>query len=305
MKNEHHVSGLKVVLAFAAIYLVWGSTYLAILLAIKSIPPFFMIAARFLIAGMLLFSWCLLKKYPLPSITLLLKNSLAGILMLCFGTGAVTWVEQYLSSGLTAIIVAMAPIWFVLLDKRKWHFHLSNKKIIFGLLIGLAGVALLFSDSATFNLQGNRMQFVSIFVMIFGSLMWVSGSLYSKYHASEGASPVNTAVQMLAAGAALLVIGFAFGEHHILDLQKITWELAMALVYQIIFGSLLAYMAYVWLLTVRTPSLVGTYALVNPAVAVFLGWLIADEKIMLNQVIALLIILSGVVMVTFTKRPSA
>lgn len=261
-----------------------------------------MIAARFLIAGMLLFIWCIARKYPLPSSAFVLKNSLAGILMLCFGTGAVAWVEQYLSSGLTAIIVAMAPIWFVLLDKRKWQFHLSNKRIIAGLLIGLGGVVLLFSDSATFNMQENRMQFMSIFVMMFGSLMWVTGSLYSKYHASEGASPVNTAVQMLAAGVGLLVIGFAFGEQHIFDLQKITLESAAALIYQVVFGSLLAYMAYVWLLTVRTPSLVGTYALVNPAVAVFLGWLVADEKILLNQVIALLIILSGVVMVTFTKR---
>ncbi len=261
-----------------------------------------MIGARFLIAGMLLLIWCIAVKHPMPSASLVLKNSLAGVLMLCFGTGAVAWVEQYLSSGLTAIIVAMAPIWFVLLDKRKWQYHLKNKKIIFGLLVGLGGVVLLFSDSATFNLQGNRMQFMSIFVMVFGSIMWVTGSLYSKYKASEGAAPVNTAIQMLGAGAALLLIAFAFGEHHILNLQKITWESAAALLYQIVFGSLLAYMAYVWLLTVRTPSLVGTYALVNPAVAVFLGWLIADEKILFNQVIALMIILSGVVLVTFTKR---
>jgi drug/metabolite transporter (DMT)-like permease len=292
---------LKVILAFAAIYVIWGSTYLGILIAMETIPPFIMVGTRFLAAGLLLFLYCLAKGFRLPDRQLILKNSFSGLLMLYFGTGAVVWVEQYISSGLTAILIAAAPLWYIVLDKYLWSFHFKNKSIVAGILIGLAGVALLVSDKTTFNFSQNKFAVYSIFVLVVGNISWVLGSLFIKYNTKEGSSTMNAALQMLAAGVFLLLTALLSGEHHRFNVSTISWRSLSALLYLILFGSLIAYSAFVWLLTVKPPSIVGTHALVNPVVAVLLGWLIADEKFNAIQITALFIILAGVVMVNFTK----
>ena len=161
-----------VILAFAAIYMIWGSTYLGILLAIESIPPFIMAATRFLVAGSLLFAWALWKGEKLPDLRSITRISLSGMLMLFIGNGAVTWVEQYLPSGLAAIIVATVPLWFIILDKREWRFYFSNKQIIIGLLIGFAGVILLFAGKAAGDLFTDRMKFISLLVLTGGIISW-------------------------------------------------------------------------------------------------------------------------------------
>lgn len=304
MIKENRLFLLKIILAFASIYIIWGSTYVAIVVAMQSIPPFLMLGIRFFIAGLILFLWCVIKKYPMLSFNLWLRNSFAGILMLYCGTGAVAWVEQYIPSGLTAILVAIAPFWYVILDKRLWHFHFTNKKIIAGLLVGLVGVILLFSDKKTFDFSGEKMA-ISIIVLMTGNILWVSGSLFTKYNIKGGSPIVNSALQMLAAGTALILTGLIIGEQHQLVLQNVTWQATAALLYLIIFGSLAGYLSFVWLLTVRPPSVVGTHALINPVVAVFLGWLLAGEQIQLIQVIGLIIILSGVVLVNFSKVKKA
>ena len=143
---------LLVLAAFAAVYVIWGSTYLAILFAIKTIPPFFMAGSRFLIAGIVLLSWALIKGERIPDKNSVLKISLAGILMLSIGNASLAWVEQYLPSGLAAILVATVPLWFVVLDKRQWNFYFSNKQIILGLIVGFAGVVLLFSGKSSADL---------------------------------------------------------------------------------------------------------------------------------------------------------
>lgn len=287
-----------VIAAFAAIYIIWGSTYLAILIAIKNIPPFLMAGARFLTAGLLLFAWCRLRGATLPASSSLRKISFGGILMLFFGTGTVVWVEQYISSGLAAIIVAALPLWFVVLDKRQWKFHFSNRRIIAGLLVGFAGVLLLFADSKSFSFAGDKMKIISFFVLMGGTVSWAIGSLYSKYTPVEGSPAMKAAIQMMAAGAASLIAGFISGEHHRFAWSNIHWQAVVAFTYLITIGSLVGYMAYVWLLGVRSAAMVGTYAYVNPAVAVFLGWLIAGEQISRQQLIALAVILLGVLLVS-------
>jgi drug/metabolite transporter (DMT)-like permease len=299
--NAHSPALLKVILAFAAIYIIWGSTYLGILIAMQSIPQFIMVGTRFLVAGLLLLLFSIIRRYPLPTRKLVFKNSLSGFLMLYCGTGAVVWVEQYISSGLTAILIASAPLWYIVLDKFLWSFHFKNKRIITGILIGLAGVALLVSDNTTFDFSQHKFAFYSIFVLLFGNISWVIGSLFVKYNTKGGSSIMNASVQMIAAGIGLLLTAFITGEHHRFSFAAITWQSLTALLYLIVFGSLIAYSAFVWLLAVRPPSIVGTHALVNPVVAVLLGWLIADEKFNATQIVALFIILAGVVMVNFTK----
>ncbi len=292
-----------VIAAFAAIYIIWGSTYLGILLAIETIPPFFMAGIRFLIAGILLLVWGLLKGEKFPDSNSIAKISFSGLLMLFIGNGAVTWVEQYLPSGLAAIIVATVPLWFVLLDKRQWKFYFSNKQIIIGLCIGFAGVVLLFAGKSA-DLFSDRMKFISLLVLIGGTIAWTAGSLFAKYRKMEGSTTMKVAIQMLAAGIAFFILAFSLNEQQGFAVDKITGKSIAALAYLIIFGSMVGYLAYMWLLGVKPASLVGTYAYVNPVVAVFLGWLIAAENISLQQGIGLGIIILGLMIVNFSKEKS-
>src|SRR5215212_4688381 len=170
-----------VIAAFAAVYLIWGSTYLAILIAVKDIPPFLMAGIRFFIAGLILFIWCRLQGEHTPSFHSLKRISFAGILMLFCGTTSLIWVEQYISSGIAAIIVATVPLWFVVLDKRQWKFYFSQKLIIIGLLVGFSGVLMLFLGKGEASLTADKMKMISFIVLLVGSMIWVIGSLYAKY----------------------------------------------------------------------------------------------------------------------------
>lgn len=291
-----------IIAAFAALYLIWGSTYIAIRIALESIPPFVMAGVRFFIAGVLLYAWCRFRGQSTPAISSFLKISWSGILMLFWGTGSLVWAEQYIPSGLASIIVATLPLWFVIIDKRHWSFHLSNKWIIAGLVIGFAGVLLLFADKKMTGISSNPNTLLSIGVLTAGTIIWAIGSLYAKYTPMEGSAAMKASIQMMTAGLLALIIGFIIGEHHQPKLQSISTNSFLAVIYLITMGSLVAYMAYVWLLEVRPPSLVGTYAYVNPVVAVFLGWWLLNESVSSQQLIALAIILGGVVLVNFSKE---
>lgn len=292
-----------IIAAFAAIYIVWGSTYIAILFAIKNIPVFMMSGIRFFTAGLILITWCRLQGQPVPKLNSITQISFSGILMLFFGTGAVAWVEQYIPSSLAAIIVATVPLWLVLIDKRQWSFHFSSKWFIIGLVIGFAGVLLLFADRNTFSFSGDKMKLVSFFVMIAGSVSWAIGSLFLKYKKIDGTPAMKAAIQMIAAGILFIIVSAVTREEVVWS--NIPLSSILGLIYLIVMGSLLGYMAYIWLLTVRPPALVGTYAYVNPVVALLLGWLIVDEQITRHQVIALVVILIGVLLVNFPKEKEA
>jgi drug/metabolite transporter (DMT)-like permease len=291
-----------VLAAFAAVYLIWGSTYLAILLAIKTIPPFFMAGSRFIIAGLLLLIYALIKGERIPDLKSVWKISLAGILMLSVGNALVAWVEQYLPSGLVAILVATVPLWFVILDKRQWKFHFSNKQIILGLIVGFAGVILLFAGKGAADLFDSRMKIISLILLLIGTIGWTIGSLYSKYQKIQGSTLMKVAIQMVAAGIINFIGGFFLREQQNFVFENISWESVGALAYLIVMGSLVAYMAYVWLLSIRPASLVGTYAYVNPVVAVFLGWLIADEHVNIQKIIGLIVVIAGLVIVNLSKE---
>ena len=300
--SEKKPSQSLVIAAFASLYIIWGSTYIAILIALKDIPPFLLAGIRFIIAGMLLYIWCRVKGESTPPLKSFAVISFSGILMLFFGTGSLVWVEQYIPTGIAAIIIATVPLWFVLLDKRQWKFHFNNKFIVIGLLIGFSGVLTLFAGNNSFSFSGNKMKFISFIVLLIGSLLWAAGSLYSKYTPAEGSTGMKASIQMMAAGFVSLIPAFASGEQHHFVLSHVSTPVIMAIIYLVSFGSLIGYISYIWLLSVRPPSLVGTYAYVNPVVAVFLGWLIADEQIGYRQVVALVIILAGVIIVNFSKE---
>jgi drug/metabolite transporter (DMT)-like permease len=305
----HHISTNKepskllVLTAFAALYIIWGSTYLAIRIGIKTVPPFFLVGIRFLVAGAILFAWCLYKGEKMPSLHVVSNIAVGGILMLFMGNGAVSWAEQYLPSGIAAIIVATVPLWFVLLDKGQWKFYFSNKIIILGFLVGFAGVLLLFAGKGSTDFLGDKKKLLGFFVLLTGTMAWASGSLYSKYRKVDASVTMKASVQMLAAGVVSVTAGLLLGEQHEMPLSGISLQSLYALLYLVFMGSLVGYMSYIWLLSVKPASTVGTYAYVNPVVAVFLGWLIADEKITFQQVLALVVILAGVILVNFAPQP--
>src|SRR5579871_6705960 len=269
-----------IIAAFASVYIFWGSTYIAIALAIKSTPPFLMAAIRFFIAGIILFIWCMARGEKVPDKMSVTKNSLAGILML---------------------FIATTPFWFILLDKKHWKDNFSDKFILIGLMIGLTGIIMLSANKGSINWHGGKMQIISFFVLLMGSALWSTGSLYSKYSVTCGSTSIKASIQMMAAGLFALLISLIVGEFNNFAWSQITWSSINAMLYLITFGSLVGFIAYIWLLDVRPPAIVGTYAYVNPAVAMFLGWWILSEKITGIQIISLFIILSGVLLVNLSK----
>ena len=286
-----------VLAAFASIYLIWGSTYFAILVGLHTIPPFMLLSMRFCIAGLLLLGWCLAKGER-PAAAATLQHAFAGVLMLFGGTGAVVWVEQYISSGMAAIIVASMPFWFVLLDYRQWSFNFSNGLILTGVLIGFAGILYLFG---TGGWQGSDTRLWAMPVQIAGCIMWATGSLYLKYRPASVSTTLGAGIQMLAAGVFSLLVSAQQGEVAHFSLAAVSTESWLGIAYLVVFGSLIGYLSYVWLLGIRPTVQVGTYAYINPVVAVLLGWMLASEPFAWRQLAALGIILGGVLLINLPK----
>lgn len=296
------ISPVMVIVAFATVYLVWGSTYFFIQKAVQHIPPMILGALRFLIAGLLMMGWCLLKGERIGTWPQIKPAIISGLLLLLVGNGAVIWVEKSLPSSFVAILLSSAPIWFVALDKPKWKENLTNRSTILGLIIGFIGVILLFSEKAAVavSLTGNNYEIIGFFILIIGSISWAGGSLYSKYH-SSGSTTVSSAWQMLAAGTAFMLGSFLSHEWNGFELQSVTTISWLSLLYLILFGSLAAYSAYVWLLQVRPATQVSTYAYVNPVVAVLLGVFFAGEHMSLVQTSGFVVILSSVLLINLAK----
>ncbi len=290
-----------VIAAFASIYLIWGSTYLAILIGLETIPPFILLGARFFIAGLLLLVWRMARgeRAPMPAAR---QHAFAGVLMLFGGTGAVVWVEQYISSGLAAILVASMPFWFVLLDYKQWSFNFSNGLIMSGILVGFAGVLYLFGQGGNLSWSGElSAQLFAMLVLMLGCVAWAAGSLYLKYRSAPVSTALGAGIQMFAAGVFSLMVGWQQGEFAGFSWGAVSLGSWVGLFYLISFGSLLGYLSYIWLLKRRPTVQVGTYAYVNPVVALLLGWLIASEPFAWQQLVALSLILAGVLLINFPK----
>jgi drug/metabolite transporter (DMT)-like permease len=285
----------RIALAFAAIYLVWGSTYLAIRYAIETIPPFLMAGTRFLIAGGALYLWSRLTGAERPSRAAWAATAVTGILMLAVGNGAVTWSEQRIPSGIAALLVASVALWMVLLEFLRKNGTRPTKLAIVGLMLGFGGVALLVGPAALSN--AGDLDVLASLVLVGASLSWAAGSVYSRVLPRPPSASVGSGMQMLAGGIVLFIVGMSSGELGRLDLSGVTTRSALSLGYLIVFGSLVGFTAYAWLLRVCTPAAVATYAYVNPIVAMLLGWLIAGEEFGPRMILAAAIILSGVALI--------
>jgi drug/metabolite transporter (DMT)-like permease len=303
-QQQQRVSPVMVILAFATVYIVWGSTYFFIQKAVHGFPPFLLGALRFLVAGLLLLGWSAIRGEKIFDRQNLKQYAIAGVLMLFIGNGAVIWVEQYMPSAVVAILISSSPIWFVVLDKPKWLDNFRNKSIIAGLVIGLAGVILLFGEKIqqAFADGSGRLEIGGMAIIVIGTMAWAGGSLYSKYKSTKGSATVSTAWQMLIAGIAFLPGSFLRSELNGFDWSTVPTDAWLSLLYLIFFGSIAGFSAYVWLLQVRPATQVSTYAYVNPVVAVLLGVLFANENISLLQVVGLVIILTSVLIINMAKQ---
>jgi drug/metabolite transporter (DMT)-like permease len=296
-------SSLLVIIAFATVYIVWGSTYFFIQMAIQGIPAMLMGAMRYTIAGLLMLGWCALKGDKIWVKRDVINSAVSGLLMLAIGNGIVIWVEQALPSAMVAIMISANPIWFVVLDKRNWRENLTSTATIVGLIIGFAGVILLFGEQVANTLGGthNDAKIWGVGLLVIGPIAWAAGSLFSKHKGSSSPARVNTAWQMLIAGIAFLPASALHNEFKGFDITQVPLQSWMAVIYLIIFGSIAAFTAYVWLLQVRPATQVSTHSYVNPVIAVLLGVLFAQEHISWLQIGGLVIILLSVLLINLAK----
>jgi drug/metabolite transporter (DMT)-like permease len=292
-------SPLKVIVAFATVYIVWGSTYFFIQQALHGFPPLILGAFRFLIAGLLLLGWCAIRGEKIFIASNLRHAAVGGLLVLFIGNGAVIWVEQTIPSAMTAIMVSSSPLWFVILDKPQWSVNFSNRSTIIGIFLGFAGVILLFGErlSHAFSSEGAHAEVAGLVLLMIGVIAWDAGSLYIKYRASGEAATVSTAWQMLFAGIAFIPGVLARNEWKDFQWQQVPASAWWSAWYLVIVGSVIAFSAYIWLLQVRPAAQVSTYAYVNPVVAVALGVLLAGENVTVLQLTGLAIILFSVLLI--------
>ncbi len=290
----------RVIAAFAAVYSIWGSTYLAIRFAVQTIPPFLMAGTRFVIAGVLLYAWLRLRGTPAPTRSQWRATAIVGGLLLMGGNGVLAWAEQTVPSGLAALMIATVPVWMVLLEWLRGDGTRPTVGVAIGLALGLVGIALL-ADPV--NLAGgNSISTVGVIALIFAALSWATGSFYARHAPLPAASLMGTGMEMIAGGALLLAAGALTGEFGQLRLDQVSLRSLVAVGYLIVFGSWVGFSAYTWLLRAVKPALSSTYAYVNPVVAVFLGWALAGEALTVQTLLAAAIIIAAVV-ITTTNQP--
>jgi drug/metabolite transporter (DMT)-like permease len=287
----------QLILAFASVYLIWGSTYLAIKFAIETIPPFLMAGARFLISGIILYGWARLKGAERPSRIHWKSAVIVGLLLLLGGNGGVVWAEQRVASGVAALIVAIVPVWIAIME---W-MHGGRKpgwQVTGGLAAGTLGLLLLATPGETL---GAHVDLIGAGVLVFATLSWATGSLRAKHSPLPSSPLLSTGMEMLGGGAGLLLMGIFTGELGQVNLAAISGKSFLSFIYLTTFGSLVGFTAYIWLLRVGSPTRAATYAYVNPVVAVFLGWLLASEPMTPRTILATLVIVGGVVLITSAK----
>lgn len=295
-----------VIIAFAILYIVWGSTYFFIRLAIRGFPPMMLGALRYQIAGALMLSWCLFRGEKLFVWKDVRPAAISGLLLLLLGNGILIWSEQYLASSLAAILLASGPLWFVILDRRNWAENFHSKETLIGLAIGFIGVILLFIEKLmrTMHATNSKWELVALGALLIASICWAAGSLYAKYNSSGPSNSVNAGWQMMAAGIAFVPVGLLSGETSHFHFHAVTAASWLALFYLVTMGSLAGYSAFIWLLQVRSATQVSTHAYVNPVVAVLLGVFFtgdASERMSSLQILGLAVILLSVLLINLAK----
>ena len=299
-RQPRHHSRTQLVLGFAAIYLIWGSTYLGIRYAVETIPPLLMMGIRHSVAGILVFVWARWKGASAPQLKQWWWAAIAGSLLFLGGHGILAWAEQKVPSGLAALLCATLPLWTVLLARVDATKPRLGMKACAGILLGFVGVALLIGPDAL----RQRLDVLAAAGVLSSALLWAVGTSYTRRVDLSSSKILSAAMQMICGGLLLLIAGVSSGEGGRIRLQELTARSVFSLAYLIVFGSIVAFTVYTWLVSVSSPSMVSTYAYVNPVIAVFLGWALASEALGIRTLMATAVIVAGVIMVT-TRRKKA
>ena len=295
---------VRVLIAFAAVYVLWGSTYLFIKYAIETIPPFLLGTTRFIASGVVLYALARWRGAPKPTAYELRMAAITGVLMLGFGNGGVMLAEKTVPSGVVALIVSSVPIWVVLIDWLRPKGVRPRKTMFVGLALGVVGMVILIGPKAIVG-QGHIDSFGTAILLV-GSLSWSVGTLITRWSAKRPGSPlVFAALQMLAAAAAMLVISLISGDWRQFSWSGLTTLSIVSFWYLVIAGSIIGYTAYVYLLGVVSAAKAATYAYVNPIIAVVLGWLFANEPLGVRTIVAAAVILGGVALITSGQAAKA
>jgi drug/metabolite transporter (DMT)-like permease len=288
---------VKLAAALATVYLVWGSTYLAIAVAERSLPPLLMLSARFLVAGALLWVWAGRRERVRPARREWRGAAVVGGLLLVVDTGLVALAERGVPTGIAALLIASVPLFMAVIDRAAFGIRIPPGATL-GLGTGLVGVGLLAGPSGSVDVVGTVMLLVAAFA-------WAAGSAYARVAPLPASPMLAAAMQMLCAGALLAVVGAAHGELAQVHLATVSPASLGALVYLVVFGSLLAFTAYGWLLKHAPTPVLSTYAYVNPAVAVLLGWAFAGEQLGARELVAGFVVLTSVMLIFFAREPHA
>ena len=283
-----------------AIYVFWGSTYLAIRFAVETMPPFLMAATRFLVSGVILFAWRRAAGDTLPTRPQLRSAAIVGLFLLLGGNGSVVWAEQRVVSGIAALLVGSVPLWMVVLDLLRPKSPRPSWQSLIGVLLGFVGIIILIGPWE-FSNNKQPVDLLGVGALMFASLSWAIGSLYARDAKLPPSPLLATSLEMIAGGIGLLLLGTLTGEWSRVDLGAIELHSFLGLGYLIVFGSLIGFAAYTWLLRVAPTPLVATYAYVNPLVAIFLGNLLAQEPLTLRVLFSASIIIGSVALITFLR----
>jgi len=308
MPNSKAISShaTLLILSFAAIYLIWGTTYLAMRVAVHSIPPFLMAASRFIVAGAILYSVMRLRGIPNPTLQQWKSAAIVGTFLFLGGNGLVTWAEQEIPSGIAALVIATMPMWMTLFD---WLFFGGSKpslKVAIGIASGIVGIVLLIGPA---NMLAGTTE-LNLFYMlglIFAPIFWSIGSLLSRKADLPRNVFMANATEMLCGGAVLGFVSLGFREPMSFEFGNVAPKAWWCLLYLTIFGSMIALTAYAWLLKNAHAAKVATYSYVNPVIAIFLGWLILSEKVTWQTGLAVVVIIAGVILIVTDKnrKPSS
>lgn len=284
---------VTVVLCFLSIYLIWGSTYLAIRYAVETVPPLYTAGLRHLTAGLILLAWCLAKRLR-PTWAQIRASIIIGAFFFLGGHGTLHWAEQKVPSGLASLIIATEPLWVFLLSALAASRWRMNGTLVAGIILGFGGVGLLMGRSA---LNSGPGVFIGTLAVLLGAFSWSVGIVYSRRSHLSGHPLLLSALSLLAGSLQLLLAGTIFHEYRQFSLATISFRSWLALAYLILFGSVVAFTAYNWLLEHYSPTLVATHTYINPLVAVLLGWLFAGEAVTFNVILSTAMVIGAVMLV--------
>ena len=305
MEVDTHRPAWKTLLAFAVIYFVWGSTYLAIRVGVREVPPFLLAAMRFLVAGVVLYGWMIAQGEPSPSARQWRSVSLLAILIFVIDYGLVFWSEQRVASGIAAVMMATIPAFMALSEIIFLRTQKLTVRLALALLIGIGGVEVLMSRSL--NLGDAPIDRVGAVALIIASMSWSVASVLTRKLPLPPSKVMSSGAQMLAGGVFLALTAAALGEFRNFHPSAVSRGAWLSLLYLIVAGSIIGFTAYVWLLHHESPTKVGTYAYVNPVVAVLVGYFLGGEALGLRTILGTLLVLISVVVITTTraKKPAA